>query len=306
MLDINHILVVLDSEHPEQIALDRALWLARSLDADLTLMTCTWEAYCEDHSTLDTETRSRVKQALLQKATQWLESFSSEAGDLRIFTEVHWQKHLHDGVLESLRHTDFDLVIKGTGPHHLIDRIFTHTDWNLLRHCPAPVMLVKSARPWAHNRVLACIDATSADQGHQLINDNILSYAEHLSDHFETDLHLVNAYPLVAVAFAMVPEVSAPDDIQKYIHEQHEDACGQWARKYNIRNDHLHIREGDAEDVVASVAQDIRADVVVVGSIGRTGLAGVLIGNTAELLVDKVGCDVIVIKPSDGVLPDAD
>ena len=45
MLDINHILVVLDSEHPEQIALDRALWLARSLEADLTLLTSTYEAY---------------------------------------------------------------------------------------------------------------------------------------------------------------------------------------------------------------------------------------------------------------------
>ncbi len=306
MLDINHILVVLDTEHPEQIALDRALWLARSLEADLTLMTCTWEAYCEDNSTLDEETRQRVKQALLQKASHWLDSFAGEAQDLTINTEVHWQKHLHEGVLESLRHADFDLVIKGTGQHNLLDRIFTHTDWNLLRLCQAPVMLVKSARPWAHNRVLACIDATSADTGHQLINDNILSYAEHLSDHFETDLHLVNAYPLVSVAFAMVPEVTAPDDIQQYIHEQHEDACEQWARKYNIHDDHIHIGEGDAETVVAQIAADIEADVVVVGSMGRTGLAGVLIGNTAELLVDKLNCDVIVIKPSDGVSPDAD
>lgn len=306
MLDINHILVVLDQDHPEQIALDRALWLARSLDADLTLLTRTWDAYCEDSSTLDAETRNKVKHALLQKSEHWLDSFTAEATDLTIRTEVHWQKHIHEAVLESLRQQDFDLVIKGTGPHNLFDRIFTHTDWNLLRHCPAPVMLVKSAQPWRHNRVLACIDATSPDKGHQLINDNILSYAEHLSDHFETDLHLVNAYPLVSVAFAMVPEVSAPDDIQHYIHEQHEDACEQWARKYNINADHIHIGEGDPENVVARVAEETEADLVVVGSIGRTGLAGVLIGNTAEQLVDKVNCDVIVIKPSDGVSPDAD
>lgn len=306
MLDINHILVVLDNEHPEQIALDRAIWLASSLEADLTLMTSTYESYCEDGSTLDTDTRERIKQALLHKAEQWLNSLTPETGELKVSCEVHWQKHLHDAVMESMRHNDYDLVIKGTQPHGIMDRIFTHTDWNLMRHCPAPVMLVKSARPWQHNRVLAAIDATSSDQGHQLINDNILSYAEHLSDHFETGLHLANSYPLVSVAFAMVPEVTAPDDIQKYITEQHEEACEGWAKKFSIQPDHVHIGEGDADSVVASICDDIEADVVVVGTVGREGLAGVLIGNTAESLVDKVNCDVIVIKPSDGVRPDAD
>ena len=306
MLDINHILVVLDSNHPEQIALDRALWLAESLKADLTLLTATYEAYCEDNSSLDAETRERVKKALLNKSEQWLKSFVPEAGSINVSAEVHWQKHLHEAVMESMRHNDFDLVIKGTRPHGLLDRIFAHTDWNLMRHCPAPVMLVKSAAPWKHNRVLAAIDATSSDKGHQLINDNILSFAEHLADHFETDLHLANSYPLVSVAFAMVPEVTAPDDIQKYITEQHEESCGEWARKFSIAEDHVHIGEGDADKVIADISKNIEADVVVIGTVGREGLAGVLIGNTAEALVDKVACDIIVLKPSDGVLPEAD
>lgn len=306
MLDINHILVVLDRNHPEQIALDRALWLADSLDADLTLLTATYEAYCEDNSSLDAETRSRVKNALLTKSEQWLNSFVPEGGKVTISTEVHWQKHLHDAVIESMRHKDFDLVIKGTGKHGLMDRIFAHTDWALMRHCPAPVMLVKSATPWKNNRVVAAIDATSADKGHQLINDNILSFAEHLADHFDTDMHLANSYPLVSVAFAMVPEVTAPDDIQKYITEQHEESCAEWAHKFNIQKDHVHIGEGDADTVIADICKNIEADLVVIGTVGREGLAGVLIGNTAEALVDKVSCDVVVIKPSDGVLPDAD
>lgn len=311
MLDINHILVVLDSEHPEQPALDRALWLAKSLQADLTLMTNTFEAYCEEGSPLtaiDSDTQQRIKQALLDKSANWVNSFISEAeaNGIEVDTEVHWQKHLHDAVIESMRNKNFDLVIKGTQPHSLVDRIFTHTDWNMLRHCPAPVLLVKNATPWKHNRILAAIDATAPDQSHDLINDNILSFAEHLADHFETDLHLGNAYPLVSVAFAMVPEVTAPDDIQHYVTEQHEDACQQWAKKFNVNNDHLHIGEGDTDDVIADFAKQIESDLVVVGTVGREGLAGVLIGNTAESLVDKVACDVLVVKPLDGVKPDAD
>lgn len=311
MLDINHILVVLDSDHPEQVALDRALWLAKSLQADLTLMTNTYESYCEEGSALtaiDKDTQQRIKQALINKAENWISSFIDEASrdQVQVATEVHWQKHLHDAVIESMRNQPFDLVIKGTRPHSLVDRIFTHTDWNMLRHCPAPVLLVKQASPWQHNRILAAIDATAPDQSHDLINDNILSFAEHLADHFDTDLHLGNAYPLVSVAFAMVPEVTAPDDIQHYVTEQHEAACQQWAHKFSIANDHIHIGEGDTDDVIAGFANDIEADVVVVGTVGREGLAGVLIGNTAESLVDKVNCDVLVIKPLDGVKPDAD
>jgi len=306
MLDINHILVVLDKDHPEQVALDRAVWLAKSLNADLTLLTSAYEVYCEKNSSLDAETRARIKNSLLEKADQWLAGYMPEAEGINVNKQVFWQKYLHDAVIEAMRYEDYDLVIKGTLKHGIMDRIFTHTDWNLMRHCPAPVMLVKSAAPWKNNRVLAAIDATSADEGHQVINDNILSYAEHLTDHFKTDMHVVNAYPMVSVAFAMVPEVTAPDNIQKYITEEHEESCKHWAEKYNIAEDHLHIGEGDADAVIASVSEEIEADVVVIGTVGREGLSGVLIGNTAELVVDKVNCDIIVIKPSDGVLPDAD
>lgn len=309
MLDINHILVVLDADHPEQFAFDRALYLARAVGADITLTSNCYEAYCEESSSLDIETKEKIRSALIHKTQSWLESFHDEAKEagVTISDEVHWQKNLHDAVMESMNNSDFDLVIKGTPDHHsLLDRIFAHTDWALLRHCPAPVLLVKSATRWKNNRILASIDATSHDPGHLLINENILDFAEHLADHFSTDLHLINAYPLVALAFAMVPEVTAPDNIQKYVTEQHHSACQRYRDKYGIQEDHIHIAEGDTEDVIEAYSKEIDADVVVIGTIGREGLTGALLGNTAERIVDRVPCDVLVIKPLDGVKPDVD
>tara|TARA_B110001454_G_scaffold40150_2_gene39451 strand:+ start:18502 stop:19422 length:921 start_codon:yes stop_codon:yes gene_type:complete len=306
MLDINHILVVLDNEHPEQHAFDRALALASSVNASITILGSCYEAYCEDSSSLEIETKNKIKDALMNNCQLWLDGFVDEAQKqgIEISTEVHWQKNLHNAVMESLNTKDFDLVIKGTKAHKgIIDRVFTHSDWNLLRHCPAPVLLVKSSKPWANNRILASIDATSHDEGHRLINENILDFAEHLSDHFSTDLHLVNSYPMVALAFAMVPEVTAPDDIQKYITEQHKDECERYAKKYNINDDHIHITEGDPDDVVEVMAKEIEADLIVIGTVAREGLSGVLLGNTAERIVDRVACDVLVIKPLDGVKP---
>ncbi|CCK76013.1 MAG: universal stress protein UspE [Oleispira antarctica] len=306
MLDINHILVVLDSDHPEQPAFDRALALASSVKADITILGSCYEAYCEESSSLELETKNKIKNALINNRQLWLDTFVDEAEKqgIEISTEVHWQKNLHNAVMASMNTSDFDLVIKGTKPHSIVDRIFTHSDWNLLRHCQAPVLLVKSSKPWANNRILASIDATSHDESHKLINENILDFAEHLADHFKTDLHLVNSYPMVALAFAMVPEVTAPDDIQKYITEQHKTECEYYAKKYNINDDHIHITEGDPDDVVEVMAKEIEADLVVIGSVAREGWSGVLLGNTAERIVDRVSCDVLVIKPLDGVKPD--
>ncbi|MFQ3172905.1 MAG: universal stress protein E [Oleispira sp.] len=307
MLNIKHILVVLDSEHPEQLAFDRALALASSVKADITILGSCYEAYCEESSSLEIETKHKIKNALINNRQLWLDSFVGEAKKqgIKISTEVQWQKNLHSAVMASMNTSDFDLVIKGTRPHHsLIDRLFTHSDWSLIRHCQAPVLMVKSSKPWVNNRILASIDATSHDEGHRLINENILDFAEHLADHLATDLHLVNSYPMVALAFAMVPEVTAPNNIQKYITEQHKDECDRYSKKYNINDDHIHIIEGDPDDVVELMAKEIEADLVVIGTVAREGFSGVLLGNTAERIIDRVSCDVLVIKPLDGVKPD--
>ncbi len=305
MLNINRILVVLDKGSNELHALKKGLWLARSVNAELTLLTNTWDSYSAESTTLNDGTRNQLKEGLISQTSKWLNSLVHEVDDIKVKIDVRWQKHLYEAVLIAAQETNFDLVLKRPNKHSLMDRIFTPVDWNLLRHCPAPIMLIKSSEPWKHNRLLASIDATSADEGHKLINDNILSFAEQFSDHFDTDLHIVNAYPLVNVAFAMVPEVTAPDDLHQYVQEQHEEACGRWADKYNISRNNIHVTEGAPEIVVSELAKTLETDVVMIGSVGRTGLSGVLIGNTAELLLDKLDCDILVIKKTDGVNPDA-
>ena len=308
MLDINHILVVLDQDHSEHIAWNKAVWLASTVKADLTLMTSVFDAHADNPASLEHDTMELIHNSKMEHSEERLKILAAkaESAGIRVSYKVCWSDNLYDAVMDTMSHDDFDLVIKGTHQHHLVDRIFTHTDWNMVRHCPAPVMLVKQAAPWEHNRVLASVDATSMDPDHQRINDNILAFAEHLADHFETDLHLVNAYPDVDIAFAMVPEINAPDDVQKHISAQHHEACNYLAAKYKVQENHIHIMEGDITDVVPEITDAIEADLLVAGTVGRDGLSGMIVGNTAEELVDKINCDIVILKPSDGVAIDND
>lgn len=293
MMNITQILVVIDKEDTKHTALRRAVWLADTLNAELTLLAHTYSESDKSQAELIQYSKTSLDELVAQHGSQ-----------LNIQIEVHWQKELHDAVIESMRNKSFDLVIKTTHPHSLVDHILPHGDWHILRQSTAPVMLVKQEHEWSNNRILAAIDATADDDEHSRINDNILSYTEHLADHMEVDLHLVNSCPMVSVAFAMVPEVTAPDNVQGYVTEQHKEACQQWAKKFTIDESKVHIEQGNADDGISHCAQTIEADMVIVGNIGREGLAGLFLGNTAESLVDLVNCDVLVIKPQDGV-PDS-
>ena len=85
MLNIKHILVVLDSDHPEQPAFHRALALAGSLKADITILGSCYEAYCEDSSSLEVDTKNEIKSALINNKQMWLDCKTQINYYLRLF-----------------------------------------------------------------------------------------------------------------------------------------------------------------------------------------------------------------------------
>ena len=64
-----------------------------------------------------------------------------------------------------------------------------------------------------------------------------------------------------------------------------------------------HIVQGMPGRELPKVATDIKADLVVMGTVARTGIAGVVIGNTAETVLSQLQCSVLAIKPKDFVSP---
>ena len=59
----------------------------------------------------------------------------------------------------------------------------------------------------------------------------------------------------------------------------------------------VHLVKGRAGDVIPDLAESLEADLVVIGTVGRTGVPGLLIGNTAEEILNSVDCSVLTLKP---------
>ncbi len=303
MLAIKHILVVLDRSLDNNVAIMRGMQLASEQNATLSVATYTYNHACEEGSLSDLEMRHELTSLLLADNQQWAEEQMREF-KMPIGTKltVHWCKHAYQAVNEANIDSTFELVIKSASQHHsLVDRVMQHEDWNLLRHCPAPVLLVKDKHAWEDATILAAIDATSTDPAHAVVNDHIFEFAELLNSQQRYKVHLVNSYPLMSLALASLPDTPIPEDVQQYVIEQHQVACEGYAHRYNVADEFIHVREGEPEDVITAVSDSIGADLIIIGTLPSEGMQAVLLGTTVEHVLDSTSADVLAIRPQDGV-----
>lgn len=303
MLAIRNILLVLDKELDNQTAFKRAMQLCLELDAQLSVTTYVYNHACEEGSLADLEMRHDVKSMLIEQSQQWAENLLKEfylPPDTPL--SICWCKHAHQAVIDNSEDQNFDLVIKAAASHHsIIDRVLQHQDWNLLKYCPAPILLVKDKSAWESRKILAAADATSLDDSHRVINEHIFEFTELLNTKGNYQVHLANSYPIMSLTLASLPDTPIPEDLQQYVVDQHVNACQVLADKYNVKDEYIHVREGEPEEVITQTAKELDADVVVIGVVTQSDLQSVLLGSTIEQVLDHTHSDVLAIKYQDGV-----
>lgn len=295
-----HLLVVLDPNQEEQKALSRALHLARLQPARLTVFLSIYDFAYEMTTMLSGEEREQMRQSLVADREQWiqecLEKF--DVSQHRIEICVQWHHRPFEAIIRKAIESDCDLIVKGTRKHDTLHSvIFTPTDWHLLRKAPCPVLLVKD-RDWPqHGSVLAAVNAGSDSEVHQTLNERITKAAGYISKKLNSHLHLVNCYPGAPAAIAVeIPEFDT-HQYQVSVREHHELALAEVARKVDVEFTGLHLREGMPDNEIPKVAKELDAELVVLGTIGRTGITAALLGNTAEHVIEQLDCDLLAIKP---------
>jgi len=208
-----------------------------------------------------------------------------------------------------------DLVIKAAeasagGPRSL----FTSTDQHLLRKCPAPVWLHMPDTPRPARAVLAAVDvdldATSQPETLQRLNRHVVETAAKTAQLTGATLHVLHAWNAPGEGMMWMWS-NAPDP------KSEVDAYLQWVfdqSRHNIdklvdglavppANLHKHSVRGEARDVIPQQVVKLGIDILVMGSIARTGIPGFIIGNTAEDVLNRVECSVVIVKPPGYVSP---
>ncbi|MDX1362032.1 MAG: universal stress protein UspE [Pseudoalteromonas tetraodonis] len=304
METIKRIIAVIDPTKDDQNALARSIDLAKKSGASITAFMTVYDFSYEMTTMLSGDEREAMRKAVLKDRELWLKDLVSPYQNININTQVIWHNRPYEAIINTVINDKYDLVIKGTHQHGALKAvIFTPTDWHLVRKCPTPVLFVKDMAWPAHGNILAAVNAVSENDQHLSLNKRIIKDAQFLCELANAKLNLVNAYPATPVNIAIeIPEFN-PGLYNESVKKHHIESTNELANEFNLTPDQCFIEEGLPEDVIPDVAKRLNSELVVIGTVGRTGLSAALVGNTAEHVIDSLDCDVLALKPDGYVSP---
>ncbi len=300
---IKQILVIVDptvSEHP---AVSKAALLAEKFNARLELFVCDTKAAREIRLLSHVRGKPGAPAPINIKAL--LESLAEplRARGLDVTTETTWADPLHLGLIDRMRHTKADLVVKDTHHHTLAQRTFlTNTDWQLIRGCPVPLLLTKSA-PWTSApRIVAAVDPGHVNDKPEILDHWIVEHASLFAQRLHGELHVLHVYvPMAMVGAATVASPSMgtavmPEDLTME-EQSRRKLVTSLVSEYNVPPENIHLELGGPAQVLPIAAARVHADVMTMGAIARSGLKRIFVGSTAEDVLERLPCDALIVKP---------
>lgn len=174
------------------------------------------------------------------------------------------------------------------------------TSKRILRKCPCAVWLVHPQTKPASENIVVCIDTGSNEADELEFGDKLLKTAESLKQTGHGLVSIVHAWELwnekmVAHRISKTEFQTWKETCKKTEVDAFEVFLERHSKSVNDMN--VFVVEGDPSAAIAQFAKTVSADLVVIGTIGRSGLSGFLLGNTAERIFERVDCDVLALKP---------
>lgn len=238
--------------------------------------------------------RAALKQRLLEQREQQVQARIDkyQQQGQKVALKVVWTEDAMAWVIKRAT-KGCDMVVKtGQGPQ---GRSHSSSDWQLFRECPAPVLLV-AEKKWHHTKpVLAAIDLGTRSREKRALNDQVLVQAKRMAQALRAELKIICAVEVPA----LLDELDLVDPIA-YVKEQRAGMApyiAELAAEHQLAKSAFRTKRGPVDKVIASEAAELRAQLVVMGTVGRKGITARLLGNTAEAVLNFLRTDVLALKP---------
>jgi nucleotide-binding universal stress UspA family protein len=296
MTVMTSILVDVDASAPHHTALDQAVSLGRRCRARVKIVdVLPWVPATARHFV--TADRERD---LVDHRRERLQALAGALHDVETTTDV-LRGRPGTALIEEVVHSRHDLLVRAHGRDHPRSmRAFGAVDMELLRQCPCPVWLVarhESHRPW---RILAAIHASTQDPVEQTLNETILDWALVLSGLTDAQLTILQAW--TAYGATILESHMSADEFREFVdatQRSEDDALARFVSAHADRLENVPVESvyGEPAEVITGFVESHGIDVVVMGTLARTGIAGLVIGNTAERVLQQLRGSVFAVKP---------
>ena len=195
--------------------------------------------------------------------------------DANYTLQISWSNEFQQAVLHAAEQAQPDMILvpvrerPRSGPFK-----FSDAKWALLRGAPCPVMIVQPGSKPKREVVLAAIHAQSDESSSTNLIETIINAGKLIATMHGATLHLVNAYK---------DQEDYPDRARL-------------VRISELPNEQIHTESGEPDEVIARVSKGIDADIVVLGTRRRGGLATSMRGNTSERVIQAIDVDVLTVN----------
>jgi universal stress protein E len=274
--------------------LERAARLAKQLGAKLELFTVDYDVDIDaGHVSKVWIPESGLRERLLLEHRHTLDALAEplRASGVTVTVDVAWDCPEGEAIVRKVIASQPWLVAKDTRHHNVIERtLLTNTDWHLIANCPAPLLLVKPRAIAERPNVLAAVDPLHEHDKPAQLDHTIFNFAQALASVTGGNLHVVHSH-------AAPMGIELPPRVREMVKREHAEAMSKFLAQRDVASSNVHLVEGFPYESLPRAAVDFAADFIVMGAVARRGLAKLFIGSTAERVLDRLPCDLVIIKP---------
>lgn len=173
-------------------------------------------------------------------------------------------------------------------------------DIDLIRKINCPIWFCSEGNYLDEDKtVFIAIDPATVSEKEDALNKNLLAYGRLMGEFFNAKISIISCWHcedeifLRDSVFANMSEHDVNELVLKD-DNNHREHLKRFTSNYDVKDINVHREKGKAYDVIPQIMKS--NDLLIMGSVGRSGLSGFFIGNTAEKIFKSVDCSIVVCK----------
>ncbi len=311
MQHFNNILLVIDAKTESRATLERAITLTKRNQVLLTVVDVIKELPRYMRPLMTSKPPAELQKQATEKRSSDLERLIApiQQEGVHVSTKVLCGTPFLEIIREVLRNQRDLVMMTAEGKGGLKDMLFGSTTVNLMRKCPCPVWIMKRTQRKQSTRILAAVNLDSLDERRNSLNTKIMELATSLARLDRSELHIIHAWTLHGESTLRGGHVRiSRSELNKLAREMRNARRG-WLNKLIQKHDfkdlkhQVHLLNGNAGNLIPELAKKERVEIIIMGTVCRTGVPGLFIGNTAEEVLRQVDCSVLTVKPDGFATP---
>jgi len=296
------LLVNIDDEAEPLVMLEKAARLAQA-EGQLELFSCVSLPLSLPGTGAGTEAEKRARHAYMTQSEGRLDHLAERIrlDSSRIGTDVCWGRDRVEALQKKCERFMPDLLLYPVATESgLLRRLLASDEWKVLRRIEVPLLLTRE-RPWGqHPRIAVALDPFHPRSEPAALDAKLFAMAHALATQLDAELHVLHTYePLPQSAIFDEHRVTDFTGLQEDVMQQHrqqlEALLAPWQEEAGAAE--LHLLEGELHQQVAPFCEEYAIDLLLIGNVPRGTLDRLLLGSSAERVLNRIHCDLLVIRP---------